>query len=103
MDDSTPLWIDAICISQTDNAEKALQIPRMGDIYRLANRVVAWLGEGGTTGEYAMKLRKSCGANARKLVRFVDLEKDPADPDITDPCHYLKMHYAAILSLLRRP
>jgi len=50
-----------------------------------------------------MKLRKSCGANARKLVRFVDLEKDPADPDITDPCHYLKMHYAAILSLLRRP
>jgi hypothetical protein len=43
--DSFFLWADAICINQEDEEEKARQISRMGDIYRLANRVYAWLGE----------------------------------------------------------
>jgi hypothetical protein len=38
------LWADAICINQEDE-EKVGQISRMGDIYRLADRVYAWLGE----------------------------------------------------------
>jgi hypothetical protein len=31
--DHSPLWIDAICINQIDNAEKATQITLMGEIY----------------------------------------------------------------------
>ncbi len=38
------LWIDAICINQSDNAEKSEQIMRMADIYKLAWRVLVWLG-----------------------------------------------------------
>ncbi|KAI1391057.1 heterokaryon incompatibility protein-domain-containing protein [Hypoxylon trugodes] len=38
------LWVDAICINQIDMDEKALQIPRMGDIYSMGEQVVAWLG-----------------------------------------------------------
>ncbi|KAF2092961.1 heterokaryon incompatibility, partial [Rhizodiscina lignyota] len=30
------LWIDAICINQFDDLEKARQVERMGDIYRHA-------------------------------------------------------------------
>jgi len=37
-------WIDAICINQTDDAEKATQVGRMSDIYLLAACVVIWLG-----------------------------------------------------------
>ncbi|KAH7120400.1 heterokaryon incompatibility protein-domain-containing protein [Dactylonectria estremocensis] len=40
------LWIDALCINQTSNAEKSRQVPLMGDIYELASRVLIWLGPG---------------------------------------------------------
>jgi hypothetical protein len=40
----SPLWIDAICINQKDNAEKATQIPLMGDIYSQTEQVIIWLG-----------------------------------------------------------
>jgi hypothetical protein len=39
------LWVDAICINQNDDAEKAIQVSRMNVLYSLATRVVAWLGE----------------------------------------------------------
>jgi hypothetical protein len=100
---SIPIWIDAICINQSDNLEKALQIPRMGDIYRLANRVIVWLGEGGTTGEYAIKLLKSRAEGMHSFAHFVNLEDDPKDPDNTDPCVYYTVHYDAFYSLLHRP
>ncbi|KAF2024921.1 HET-domain-containing protein [Setomelanomma holmii] len=38
------IWIDAICINQLDNEEKAVQIPLMASIYHSAKCVVAWLG-----------------------------------------------------------
>ncbi|KAJ2897209.1 hypothetical protein MKZ38_004856 [Zalerion maritima] len=38
------MWADAICVNQVDMAEKSKQVPRMGDIYRSCERVVAWLG-----------------------------------------------------------
>jgi hypothetical protein len=38
------LWIDAICINQKDNNEKATQVAAMAIIYGLAKRVIVWLG-----------------------------------------------------------
>lgn len=38
------IWADAICINQVDLIEKNHQIPLMGDIYRKASGVVAYLG-----------------------------------------------------------
>jgi len=42
---STLFWIDALCINQSDNAEKSTQVPRMAAIYGAAEFVLAWLGE----------------------------------------------------------
>lgn len=38
------LYIDAICINQRDLHEKGSQVKLMGDVYREATQVVAWLG-----------------------------------------------------------
>lgn len=38
------MWIDAICINQEDMQERNMQVQRMTSIYRLAHRVVVWLG-----------------------------------------------------------
>lgn len=40
------IWIDAICINQSDEDGKKDQIRRMASIYRLARQVVVWLGSG---------------------------------------------------------
>ncbi|KAI0095850.1 HET-domain-containing protein [Daldinia grandis] len=44
------IWVDAICINQEDDKEKARQIPYMRQIYRSASSVLVWLGvdEGGS-------------------------------------------------------
>jgi hypothetical protein len=39
-----PLWIDGLCINQTDDREKSLQVQRMGAIYGNADGVIVWLG-----------------------------------------------------------
>ncbi|KAL1902496.1 hypothetical protein Sste5346_001477 [Sporothrix stenoceras] len=39
------LWADAICIQQTNLAEKASQVMHMPHVYSRADRVLVWLGE----------------------------------------------------------
>jgi len=38
------LWINALCINQSDNDEESAQIQRMRSIYARASRIVIWLG-----------------------------------------------------------
>jgi Heterokaryon incompatibility protein (HET) len=47
-----PLWIDAICINQTDSTEKSSQVPLMADIYS-DREVWVWLGYSGLEKSYA--------------------------------------------------
>ena len=37
------IWIDAICINQSDLSEKSQQVQRMRDIYQTAERLIVWL------------------------------------------------------------
>lgn len=39
------VWVDAICINQRDEIEKAAPVLKITDIYKKASRVVAWLGD----------------------------------------------------------
>ena len=38
------IWVDAICINQGDDAEKATQVQLMARIYAQARNVIVWLG-----------------------------------------------------------
>jgi hypothetical protein len=42
---SRPIWIDALCINQADQAERASQVKIMGRLYESARQVIIWLGE----------------------------------------------------------
>ena len=39
------LWIDAICINQTNEEEKSMQVARMAEIFSKAQDVLIWLGK----------------------------------------------------------
>jgi len=50
------IWVDTLCINQTDTAEKNSQIPRMRLIYQRADLVNVWLGPEANNSSLAMRL-----------------------------------------------
>ncbi|CAN8096786.1 unnamed protein product [Discula destructiva] len=56
------MWIDAICIDQTNDQEKGHQVAMMGDIYRLAAKVVVWLGPECDDSSHAMRRLQDIGS-----------------------------------------
>ncbi|KAM0324733.1 hypothetical protein ACHAPQ_008231 [Fusarium lateritium] len=40
-----PIWIDALCINQSDELERSAQVSVMNQIYGKAKRVIVWLGK----------------------------------------------------------
>ncbi|KAI1481555.1 heterokaryon incompatibility protein-domain-containing protein [Daldinia eschscholtzii] len=56
------IWIDAICINQSDDDEKSREVPRMTEIYRCSIYTLIWLGPcGPPTGKSYLRkfLRKT--------------------------------------------
>lgn len=43
-DEDRVLWVDALCIDQTNIKERGHQVSRMGEIYKKADKVIVWLG-----------------------------------------------------------
>jgi len=52
------LWVDAVCIDQQNPKERGHQVRQMGDIYRLADRVLFWLGSATFETDITMELLK---------------------------------------------
>jgi len=48
------IWIDSICINQSDEKEKSCQVSMMQDIYGNARKVYVWLGKGNQHSDYAI-------------------------------------------------
>ncbi|KAK8191034.1 heterokaryon incompatibility protein-domain-containing protein, partial [Phyllosticta capitalensis] len=60
------IWTDRICLNQHNDDEMAQRVPRMGEIFRNATRVFAWLGMSEHQGQH--------------LKPFLDLYRDGEDP-----------------------
>lgn len=56
------MWIDALCINHEDDSEKGPQVVMMGDIFRLATRVIAWLGPEENKSDFAMDCMADVGS-----------------------------------------
>lgn len=55
------LWIDALCINQDDVNERNEQVRHMDTIYRMASRVVIWLGTESINSDVAMRTLQHLG------------------------------------------
>lgn len=49
------LWIDALCINQTDGPERNLQVQQMSNIYECSYTTLVWLGPGDSSSDIAMQ------------------------------------------------
>lgn len=63
------LWVDAVCINQSNLAERASQVGQMRTIYRNAARVLVWLGRREDKSELAFPL---CERIAKKWFVLVN-------------------------------
>ncbi len=76
------LWVDAICINQNSIPERNQQVPLMGDIYRRASRVLAWLGpeeEGSSRALEYMKLVASSIVVDWDAYTSASIKRSPSD------------------------
>jgi heterokaryon incompatibility protein (HET) len=55
------IWIDALCINQTDIIERGRHVARMGTIYEFASRVLIWLGPEADNSSVAMEQFQKLG------------------------------------------
>ena len=51
-----PLWVDALCIDQANTSERNHQVQQMGSIYRDANAMISWLGQGNASAAQFMQI-----------------------------------------------
>ncbi|KAK0644447.1 heterokaryon incompatibility protein-domain-containing protein [Cercophora newfieldiana] len=62
--DPTTLWIDQICINQSDIPEKNTQVALMGKIYAAASQVLVWLGPAAAGSDLVMDAWNHIGREA---------------------------------------
>ena len=75
------LWIDAICINQQDLRERSSQVKIMGDIYRLADRVVVWLGTEKDDSAHVLEILSKLSSEIK--VDFAQSTMSPASSEST--------------------
>lgn len=81
------LWVDAVCINQSDEQEKKAQVLKMANIYSMAERVCIWLGSGDGRSDNAMEF-------IRQIVDLRGIDDLIADPQYAS-------QWADLVDLLR--
>ncbi|KAK1987738.1 heterokaryon incompatibility protein-domain-containing protein [Colletotrichum cereale] len=80
------LWVDAICIDQRNEAERAQQVSLMKDIFRNAHQTFLWLGPASEDSELAMDtLRQMSRAASFVGSHFNSWSKFPFTSAASDP------------------
>jgi hypothetical protein len=58
------MWVDYLCINQRDDREKTWLVAMMGEIYKQADQVLAWLGPGDPESQKGIKFLNELGEKA---------------------------------------
>jgi Heterokaryon incompatibility protein (HET) len=95
------VWIDALAIDQSNSTEKSTQVAMMADIYRLAVRVVAWLGPERVYGPRALDIMFDIGSQVQMEWKTKTLNPAPdcSDPSVADPKIELALDHDEIVAV----
>ena len=77
------MWINAICINQSDKEEKSVQVLIMGDIYANTARTIVWLGKQSANSDIAMDFIHLLRQNGPIQLDIYSLEGN-SDENISD-------------------
>lgn len=83
------VWVDALCVDQTNAAERNEQVARMNEVYGEAFNVCIWLGKAEKGSTEALQFLKNEGLN------IYDFDERCSDPDFV-------RRWASLLTLLKR-
>lgn len=79
------LWVDAICIDQTNLKERSEQVQMMAEIYYGATRVLAWLGEADVYTEPAFDaVEQLCSLAKYRIWRYCSLKSGVQMKELND-------------------
>ncbi|KAI1739066.1 heterokaryon incompatibility protein-domain-containing protein [Xylaria scruposa] len=98
------IWVDALCIDQLNNVEKGPQVAMMGEIYRLAARVVVWLGPEENNSDRALSWLEYMGSQVKfesSLVPVPGADESISDHIVPIPLEAADLSY--LYHLLCRP
>jgi hypothetical protein len=86
------LWVDAICIDQTNVIERNQQVQLMKDVYSQAKETIVWLGESDRESDLAMDLIKAWappGAEGMAVARVLRGVPNAFDPQAWEAARHL--------------
>jgi Heterokaryon incompatibility protein (HET) len=72
---TTTLWVDALCINQSDNGEKSEAVQQMKRVYQDATHVIVWLGPSGDDSDVALQIMNEIGKEACDIA-FLDIPRE---------------------------
>ncbi|KAF2099253.1 HET-domain-containing protein [Rhizodiscina lignyota] len=100
------LWVDAVCLNQTDGYEKGKQVSRMREIFRHARKAHIWLGEeAGGEADLFTSLERLARLPLDALDLYLigsedSIDSDDEEEEIETLC---KTQVQVLDTLLRRP
>ena len=103
------MWIDAICIDQENDSEKSSQVAMMGEVFRRATRVIAWLGLATDTTTRALELIEEIGSQVKvaswthRKLRPSTLAHTTSLSDNSSPLPYSAYDARCIADVINRP
>jgi hypothetical protein len=102
------LWIDALCINQSDDAERSAQVAVMAQIFHNAKRVIAWLGPEADDSNRALEVLDEIGSQVDVQWGTYTMAPSPTARnrtigDMSRPLPYSESDGDAVNSLFLRP
>jgi hypothetical protein len=82
-DQNIVLWVDTICVNQSNLVERGNQVKIMGDIYRSATQAISWLGEATDMDEQAILCIKWIDQESLEPIAQFIVEQNRTAPEYT--------------------
>ena len=96
------IWIDALCIDQSNREERAQQVRLMQDVFLAADHVIVWLGKSTKSSDLAMPFISTVA----DALRHLESTHQPVTPENLQSVtgrDSASVEWAALASFLERP